>query len=436
MEAKNQSVRLTMAVAAKAPLPTKSDYILRDSQSKSLGFGLRIYASGAKSWIVQKKIGRQPLRVVLGSFPIMTMESALKEARKAAGKIAHGVNPLEEKRKLIKASEEDKAKKQLTVHAGYLEFEEAKKEKRSERTIRDRATARKLLEGGRLWKTSVFDVDELALNTEFKRLVALGKRGAQKGTTQAASTMRWLRAAYKFTVLNHKLILPNPFAAFNKLQPGWDKNKQKTRTIAQTEKQLTKWWNAVEALRAKTSKVSADAKTIADFLILSVLWGSRKGELLPLCWDAVNFKDKTVKFEKTKGGRPHIIPFGKYAGGLLKNRFAENQKSSSPSAVVFPSSRRKRDGTHSHITEPKKTIAAVAKAAKVPFSPHDLRRTFATLMVEIGVVSTATLEKVLNHAQTTTAGKHYIVPRLSRLRLIYQRYEDNILKEAGVKTVR
>ncbi|MDO8263281.1 MAG: tyrosine-type recombinase/integrase [Gallionella sp.] len=83
------------------------------------------------------------------------------------------------------------------------------------------------------------------------------------------------------------------------------------------------------------------------------------------------------------------------------------------------------------MNEPKKACQRVGQIAGLKFTPHDLRRTFATLFDELGVNST-TLEKALNHSPTTTASKHYIVQRLAHMRKLYQALEDKVLLEVGI----
>lgn len=68
----------------------------------------------------------------------------------------------------------------------------------------------------------------------------------------------------------------------------------------------------------------------------------------------------------------------------------------------------------------------------IKFTPHDLRRTFGTIFAELPV-SEFTVEKALNHAPRTTAGKHYVKTRLEPMRKSYIAFEKAILSEAGVK---
>jgi integrase len=431
-KAASRTVKLSMASAKAARPPEKGDYILRDPEHRSLGLGLRVYFTGKKTWIAQKKIGKSPVRVDLGDFPAINLEQAIKLAQEIAVEFAQGRNPNDERRKRKVAEEEAKVKNGLTVSVAFDEYEDAKKRECSARTIKDREAAHNRLMIGNLWETPLAQVDGNALSIEYRRLIGLTKHGTNQGKTQAGATMRWLRAAINHAFTTRKIFAVNPFDMFNELHPDWYRVNRRTRIVAATEGQLASWWKAVENLRNKNDKRAKDARTIADYLTLSILFGTRRIELLPLKWTDVSLKDGTATFPGTKNGTEHVVPFGGYARGILERRHAANQQAETPSVYVFAGSRPSRKGEYSYVQEPKKTIKKVVDESGVPFSSHDLRRTFATLIEEIEHVSTLTVEKVLNHAPTTTAGKHYIVQRIQRLRPLYQRFEDAILLEAGV----
>lgn len=424
---------ITLAAARDAPLPEKNDYLLRDEKYATTGLALRIYSSGGKVWVCYKKVHGAPKKIPLGDFPALSVEKARDKAQKMANAIRDGEDPILSKRQRVKDAEVERAKQGLTLAVAYLEYEEDGKDAKS-RTVTDRAEARVQIEKGDLWKTPLLEITGADLYAEYNRLKSAAKGGSNKGATQAGKFMRYIRAAFKHAVDKREILAPDPFTRLKKLAPGWDKTEGRTRIVAATEEDLPNWWKAVENLRNRRRGV-ADAATIADYLILSLLWGCRKSELLPLTWDKVNLKTRVALFTDTKSHRDLPVPFGKFAHEILVRRFNarefDTEKAKAKALYVFPSSRARADGTWSWLGDPKKSVAKVA-AASVPFSPHDLRRTFATMMDDSGLVSTQALEKVLNHAPTTVAGKHYLVKRLHRQRDLYQRYEEYVLSEAGV----
>lgn len=441
----NRHVRLSMAVARASPPPPARDYIIWDTANTGLGFGLRVYSSGAKRWIVQKKQAGKPVRTKIGIFPAMTCSRALKEAKRINAEFSQGLNPNVEKKKRIQATAEAKAREALSVGFAYQEYEKDKKEDGTVRSIADRRKAGELLESGKLWRRPLLEVTGEELHDEYRRLIARSKKGTQGGATQAGATLRWLRAAYKHATTKRRLGATSPFLLLNDLVPGWYKTKKRTNIIASHETQLATWWAAVERLRTKDKTFGEDgenrdgrmrhAGTIADYLQLSLLFGSRRCEILPLRWSEVDLENGLITFRGTKNGKDHIIPFGTYARDVLKRRLETRNNQERKSEYVFPSSRRRRDGTYFHIQQPQNTLRWVINQSGVPFSPHDLRRTFATLAEELETITTATLERLLNHAPSTVHGQHYVHQRMRRLRPLYERLENSILVEAGAKQV-
>jgi Arm DNA-binding domain len=68
-------MKLTQTALAKIKLPSgKSEHIEFDDDLH--GFGLRLRSTGARTWIVQYKIGAQNRRLTLGSTAMLTADQA------------------------------------------------------------------------------------------------------------------------------------------------------------------------------------------------------------------------------------------------------------------------------------------------------------------------------------------------------------------------
>ncbi len=89
-------MKLTQANTDKARLPTgKSEAFHWDDEMP--GFGLRLRQGGARTFVVQYKIGAKHRRMTLGSVSKVTAEDARKNARQIFGKVADGVDPANQK---------------------------------------------------------------------------------------------------------------------------------------------------------------------------------------------------------------------------------------------------------------------------------------------------------------------------------------------------
>src|SRR6266851_3170328 len=78
-----------------------SDYFIWDDELS--GFGLRIFQSGKRSYLVQYRAAGRTRRYTIGLHGAWTPEMARKEARILLGRIAQGENPAEERQLDAKA---------------------------------------------------------------------------------------------------------------------------------------------------------------------------------------------------------------------------------------------------------------------------------------------------------------------------------------------
>ncbi len=82
--------------AVDAAIPNGRDYVIWDSELP--GFGLRVFASGKRSYVLQYRSLGRSRRYTIGLHGVWTPEMARLEAKAQLGRIARGDNPAEEKR--------------------------------------------------------------------------------------------------------------------------------------------------------------------------------------------------------------------------------------------------------------------------------------------------------------------------------------------------
>jgi integrase len=94
-----------------------------------------------------------------------------------------------------------------------------------------------------------------------------------------------------------------------------------------------------------------------------------------------------------------------YMAALFRDRQA-----AAVNEYVFPG----RDGT-GHLVEPKRQVQQVADRSGVPFTLHDLRRTFITVAEGLDIPLFA-IKRLVNHSMSGDVTAGYIVSDVERLR--------------------
>ncbi len=126
---------------------------------------------------------------------------------------------------------------------------------------------------------------------------------------------------------------------------------------------------------------------------LALFTGMRKGEILGLKWDDVDFDRGFIHISESeaKSKKAEMIPMNENTRGVL-----ENLKSQRRSEYVFPNT----SGTRLDPTAYKKHFYRIRKKAGLPetFRPmHGLRHTFASSLASTGQVDMYTLQRLLTH---------------------------------------
>lgn len=181
-------------------------------------------------------------------------------------------------------------------------------------------------------------------------------------------------------------------------------------------------------------------------LRLLLLTGQRSGELLgtkeedlTLDTDAPVWK---ISKERTKNHRAHEVPLSPMAVELFREAIAlARRKHGGASTLVWPSRPRTKVGNRDEFVASSVTVPARAMARHhatlgldAKATPHDLRRTMATRMIEIGVLPHV-VEYVLNHisgARAGVAGTYNRAQMSEPMRAAVVAYERDIRRICGL----
>jgi integrase len=393
-------VRITKSVVDKLNAPVAGQTFTRDSELK--GFAVRITTSGAKSFILEKRIDGKVKRLTLGRYPELTVEQARKEAHKLLGHIATGRNPTAEKKQ--------KELQATTLQQAFNDFLLARKNLKP----------RTLYDYQRLMKVTFPDWQNKALVDINKEMVA--KRhmmiGAERGEAYANLAMRFLRALFNFSIAQYEdgsgnaIVRENPVVRLTQTR-AWYRVERRQTVIKRH--QLASWYRGVMSL--KNNNTSQQSELVADYLLFLLFTGLRRQEAATLKWSNIDLQGQSFTIPDTKNRQPLTLPLTDFLYNLLENR-----KASADSDYVFAGT-----GKAGYLIEPRNQVQKVIEASGVPFTLHDLRRSYITIAESIDISAYA-LKRLVNHKMSNDVTAGYIVNDVERLREPMQRITNHILE--------
>jgi integrase len=352
-------------------LPGKSERIVFDESLP--GFGLRLRAGGKRTWIAQYRIGAKQRRVTLGSTNALSADAARKAAKAALAKAQLGIDPQIEKA-------ETRARAAVTLGAaaeGYLAW------------CKQKLKPRSYLEVERHLKRHWAPLRELPLDRARRADVAarLGEITDENGPFAANRARAALSALYGWA-MGQGIADANPVIGTHR--PAEEVSRDRVLSDAELR---DVWHRAGEG----------DFGSIVRLLILT---GQRREEVGGLLWSELELEAAvwSIRPERTKNRLAHDVPLSPLAKRILASRSKTDERD-----FVFGS----RFGPFQGWSKAKAALdARLASAAEaeggskaklVPWRVHDLRRTVATRMADLGVLPHV-IEAVLNHISGHRAG--------------------------------
>ena len=355
----------TQSVAALSLAPGKDDQIWFDDTVP--GFGLRLRQTGGRSWIFQYKIGRATRRLVIGSASAIKVGKAREIAGQHHAAVRLGRDPAAEKRTQVERASHTFA----ALVEKYLDHQ------------RNELRPASFLEVNRHLVTHSKPLHALPVDTVDHRIIAGRLAAIEKSSgAVAANRVRATMSAMFTWGMREGLVRANPVMLTNKRQ-------EKSRDRVLTDNELRLIWKAL-----------GDSQYGAVVRLL-MLTAQRAGEIAGLRWDEVDFERNVISLpgRRTKNGRPHEIPMAATTRALL-----EAQPRIDGRDFVFG----KGSGPFSGFSRCKNALdAEITKLnhgkALTPWVLHDVRRSAATRMADIGVAPHI-IEAVLNHVSGHQGG--------------------------------
>jgi integrase len=356
--------------------------------------------------------GGKVRQVRIGAWPRMTLKAIRDERDTLKGKIKDGIDPLAEKEadRLKKQADQIEAKRTQINRLQELAAKDARMTVRDLFEFWQRTDLRKRQDGGsealRAFEADVFPlIGEVAAadvtKAHIQRIIdTMLTRGVKRMTERVFSDLRQL---FGFA-LDRDHIEADPTARIKKHKIGG--SVERDRVLSEAE--------LIELFKRLPMSGLVESSQCALTIQLATI--TRIGEVLGARWEHVDFERRLWTLPETKNGKRHTV----HLNDMALRQFETLRQHTGLTEWVFPASRlngpvcaktvtkqvadRQRGNGEPMRGRSKQTDSLALAGGQ--WRPHDLRRTGATLMAELGVLPDV-IERCLNHTEQTKVKRIY-----------------------------
>lgn len=367
-------MKLTSAsIRAIEPIPPRTDRIEFDDAVP--GFGVRARAGGSKVYVVQYAIGEKTRRITLGKVDLQGVDKAREKAKDILAKVRLGYDPAGEKQQAREAATDTfKA-----VADRFLAFQRAHggKEGKGLRPRSHSETERHLMAHSK-------KLHGLLLSKIQQRDIASVISAVRETHPVTANRVRTSLASLFSWAIGEGLVNSNPVSATKRTE-----EKSRDRVLDLGEMSLI--WNSLEENHFGT------------IMKLLALTGQRAAEIAGLRWSELKDDVIVLPPERTKNHREHVVPLSEPALALIAAQPRRFGTDGELRDLIFGFGDGPFSGWGNSMETLNKCIAQNAGQWLPHFTPHDLRRSFATHASGLGV-QPHIIEVILNHVSGFRAG--------------------------------
>ena len=385
-------VKLTKRVVDTAVAESK-DYVLWDDERP--GFGLRIFPTGKRSYLIQYRADGRSRRYTIGLHGVWTPESARREAKAQLGRVAQGDDPAEERAELNKAismkelcelymndlrnglilGKGGRPKKQSTVDIDLGRIERHVIPLLGSRRVKDvtKAILTKVMRDIMAGKTRAF------IKTNKLR----GRANVRGGPGTASRTLGLIGGILTYAV-DLGVIDSNPAHGIKR-----PKDNVRSRRLNDGEYRILGQMLNTAAQNERYGETIQIIRQIA-------MTGCRRGEIINLKWCDVDLDGSCLRLSDSKEGRS-VRPIG-----LPVVEFLESRDNDENGTFVFPGPRGE-DTAFGGLPNQWNEIFVGSPLEGV--TPHVLRHSFASIGTDLGFTE-VTIAALMGHAKGTVTSKY------------------------------
>ncbi|MGJ5084406.1 tyrosine-type recombinase/integrase [Bradyrhizobium sp. HKCCYLRH1065] len=369
-----------------------NDYVIWDDELP--GFGLRVFKSGKRSYLIQYRSAGRSRRYTIGIHGVWTPELARKEARIQLGRVAQRDNPAEERQ---------------------LDHQAVTVKELCELYLKDFAAGLLLGKGGRPKKATTMMTDTGRINRHIVPLIGTrrvknlvkadinkvlkdimagktrvsvktkklrGKAIVRGGAGTATRTVGLLGGILTYAV-EAGIIERNPAHGIRK-----PKDNVRTRRLTEAE-----YRTLGEMLR--TAVQDEKYAITVDIIRQIALTGCRRSEIIGLKWSEVDTETSCLRLADSKEGAS-VRPIG-----LPVVEFMEARRKRKVGSYVFPG----HGDDNAFGSFPNHWEQLFRKSPLPDVTPHVLRHSFASIANDLGFTE-VTIAALVGHSKGSVTSKY------------------------------
>lgn len=349
------------------------------------GLGLRVMPSGNKSWFYRFTYNGKRFKLTLGKYPAISLKDARESVFKAQQLKENGINPIEQK-------QEEKLKQKNTVETLVLAWYENYIEKHRKQPLQ----IKQQIHADIIPLLGQKELEKLHPRDITYALDSIVKRGSPVHANKVLSS---LKQAFNYAVSRGELAT-NPASSIRSRNIG---GLEKPRERYLTQDEIKTLWHFLDS---NTSKISSPIRYAIKIILLT---GIRTGEISLANWDEVDFEQSlwTIPAIHNKNNITMKIHLSPLCKELFKQLFATRT-----SQYILANIKNGELLSEKAIA---KAVSRIQERVGIPqWTPHDLRRTFATQLGETLQIDPVVIEKCLGHKMPkimATYNKNEMLPQ-------------------------
>jgi integrase len=303
------------------------------------GFGLRLRERGSRTFVFQYKLGTKQRRMALGAATALGVSKVRETAERLHARVKLGEDPAGDKAE----AKANAARTFNTIASEYLEQQQKRLRERTypdlERHLLKHSHTLHELQLARISRADIASVITFVTKNS-------GGVTANRVRTSLSGFFSW--------AMEQGIADANPVM-------GTARHKEHSRDRVLVPAELRAIWNTL------------GEDDFGSIIKLLALTGQRAGQIAGLCWSEISDDTIVLPGERTKNHRPHIIPLSGPAAAIIAKQPRRDVRD-----LIFGRGANYFSGWSNCKERLDARIKAALGKSLPHWTPHDLRRTFAT----------------------------------------------------------